>query len=123
MAFQNIKPHHIKHPDHGWLTHEHIELLPELAGRISHEEFIGGPPDASYQHDVEVDVSTQLQGYMRLTDEELAERRTEAEAYDKAAQDLAAERERDLDLIQQRAKDDPAFAALARLHGYLQKPE
>jgi len=108
------QPHHIKHPEHGWLDHSHLEVLPETAGRHDHDTFVGGPAQVEHPHHIEADVSTQLEGYTRLSPEEVAALEAEAKRYAAFEAKRRKMVEADHELIRAAAKDDPRFAAIAR---------
>ena len=122
MAFQRIKPHHVQHPELGWLTEEHLADYPSLLEHLNAAGFVGGPPPApSHPHHVEIDVSTGLVGYEALSAEEAKARADESAKLSKAQAKVEADerRRRDdvLDLVRTKAREDPAFAALAQLLG------
>jgi hypothetical protein len=53
-----------------------------------------------------------------LTDAEWADHKARETAAVTAEQTATAQREADAELVRQKAQDDPAFAALARIAGY-----
>jgi hypothetical protein len=103
MAFTvHLNPDHVRdlgHPENGWLN----DSRPE--------------PEKGYLYKVELDLSTGLEGWTRLTDEEVVEneKRVTAEAEYRA--DAQAKRDADLEALRAEAKDNPAFAALLRRLG------
>lgn len=94
MAFTvHPTPHHVYLPDE--------------------DRWEGGAPDPEHPHHVEVDVSTGLVGYTRLTDEQVAEQEARAAEEATARASIDAQLRERQDIIRARAKEDPAFKALA----------
>src|SRR5258708_26810181 len=98
---------------------DHVHIDPEFTNHLEcgAEHWEGGRPETAHPHHVEVDCSTGLVGYTRLTADEIAEQKVRAErslASEKDAQAKLAER---LFAIRKKAKTDPAFAALAEYFG------
>ena len=108
------QPHHIYHPDLGWLDHSHLEALPETAGRHDHAVFVGGPAEGDHPHHIEKAVSTQLEGYTRLSPEEVAALKAEEKRCAAFEAKRRARVEADHEIIRSAARDDPRFAAIAR---------
>lgn len=81
-----------------------------------------GPPHPGHPHHVEIDMSTGIVGYTRLSKAELAEQQAEAKRLNAAAEATRKERELGLELIRTKAADDPGFAALARHLGVTLEP-
>jgi hypothetical protein len=73
-----------------------------------------GPPHPGHLHHVEIDCSTGMVGYTRLTKAEIAERKAQEKAALVAEKDSREELEQRLGLIRAKAAEDPAFDALAR---------
>jgi hypothetical protein len=103
MAFTvYFNPHHV-----------HVETSCTDHRDCSDEHWEGGRPEPEHPHHVEVDCSTGLVGYTRLTAEEIAEREAQAVEVAKQQAIIDAKLKDRQDLVRARAKDDPAFKALA----------
>jgi hypothetical protein len=81
-----------------------------------------GKPHPGHPHHVELDVSTGMVGYTRLTKTEITERAAEAKRIAVAEQEIQKELEQRHALIREKASSDPAFAALAKHLGINLEP-
>ena len=93
MFTVHLKPHHVQYSDGLWDER--------------------GEPEREHPHHVEIDLSTGMVGYTRLSPTEVKEQKAEAEKYHKAALELEKVREKRLAAIKGKAREDPAFRALA----------
>lgn len=104
MAFTvHLRPHHV-----------HIETSCTDHSACSEDHWKGGRPEREHPHHVEVDCSTGLVGYTRLTGKEIAEREAAAKVAMKEQAAAQSKRDSDLFILRERAKTDPHFAALLR---------
>lgn len=93
MFSAHPKPHHVQYPDGIWDER--------------------GEPEREHPHHVEIDISTGMIGYTRLTAAEIAANKAEGAKLDKAQAELEKARDRRVGIIKGKAREDPAFRAIA----------
>src|SRR5258708_40244978 len=94
---------------------DHVHIDPECTNHLEcgAEHWEGGRPESHHPHHVEADCSTGLVGYTRLTADEIARQKAQAERIltaEREAQEKYAQR---IAVIREKARTDPGFAALA----------
>lgn len=98
----------------------HIHIETGCAGQSDiclDEHWLGGKPERSWPHHVEIDCSSGCVGYTRLTEEEINDLKTFQDFMDEDQAARAAEQQAELELIKSLAKSNPAMAALLRRMG------
>lgn len=104
MAFTvHRNPHHV-----------HIEASCLDHSTCPTTHWKGGRPESTHPHYVEIDASTGLIGYTRLTAQEIATAAKSAQATELEYERSQRARESDLKRLRTRARTDEDFAALLR---------
>src|SRR6266851_122287 len=102
-----------------WTNRDHVHVETSC---IDHRDcpddhWEGGRPEPEHPHYVEVDCSTGLVGYTRLTDEEIGKNIAQASEAGNLRDQAAAALEARYELIRGRAEEDPVFKAIAEILG------
>jgi hypothetical protein len=132
MALENPKAHHIQYPrgvkclDCEDFTPLEIERClscgSSAVALVEEGEWEGGAPHPGHPHFVEVDCSTGMVGYARLTKEEVAEQKANEKLARAAEKDAQKELDARLGVIRAKAIEDEGFAALAKHLGIPLEP-
>jgi hypothetical protein len=103
-----------------WKTHfnpDHVHLYvePHCGNHLEcdgEDHWKGGKPQVDYPHWVEIDVETQLVGYTRLTDKEIAHQREVEIQEQKKIDESFKKVARRVAIMRGKAEEDPAYAIL-----------
>lgn len=117
-TFLHHRPGNPRDPYERPTSPHHVHLANDCVDPLGCDHWVGGRPEATHPHHVEIDGTTGAVAYTRLTDDEIRDYQKLSEFMVELEAKGVADRDAKVRAVKARAASDPDFRALVELLGF-----